>query len=306
MESVLKLQKKPVRLSPLVSILLAALIVVLLVAMAIPNLLRSRMASRDASRYASIQSANVKVAAETMAAPTVDLRRVVQTGSMRMSVADAAESAREIAAIARRRGGWVERSQLYGGDAQTAHAEITLRIPADMFDVTRAEIRNLGKKVDHEETGTADVTAQSVDLTAALRNYRAEEAQYLAIMARAHTVKDTLEVAQRLSEVRGRIERTQAQMNVLSRQVEMASLTVGLRAETGPTPSWSPLVSFRVAWRDALAGFADYIDAMFVVLLKIPLVLAWGFTLCGLAAVAWHLVRWIWKHWFVRAAPAAA
>lgn len=301
MEEILKYESKLVPRKTAVAVLLGLLMVVLLVAIATPNLLRSRIASNDAGRYAAMQTAAQQ--AESIAGAVVDLRRVVQTGTMRLTVGDPAQAVGEVAAIARRRAGFVEHSQLYRGDGQSSSAEITLRVPADMFDNVRAEIRELGKKVEHEDTRTSDVTAQSVDLTAALRNYRAEEAQYLGIMARSGTVKDTLEVAQRLSDVHGRIERTQGQLNVLSRQVEMASLTVALRAETAAAPSWSPLASWRSAWRDALAGFADYIDAMLVVLLRIPLVLAWGLTVCALAAAAWHILRWVWKHWFVTPVP---
>ncbi len=305
MEGILKLKKQPMRISPWVMVLAGLMLALMVVAIAAPNLLRSRMAADQASRLAADRAAQLaevqgKGEIET---PTVDLRRVVESGTTRMTVGDPAEAAEAVAAIARRRGGYVEHSQLYRGDSYTSHAEMTLRVPADMFDNVRAEIRQLGKKVEQEDTRMADVTAQSVDLAAALRNYRAEEAQYLGIMGRARTVKDTLEVAQRLSEVRGRIERTQAQVNALSRQVEMASLAVSLRAEGAPLPSWSPLVSFRGAWRDALAGFADYVDAMFIVLLRVPLVLAWGFTVLALAAMAWHILRWIWRHWFLRAVP---
>jgi hypothetical protein len=296
----LKYESKPVRGKTAIAVLLGLLVVLMLIAITTPNLLRSRIASNDVARYAAMRTESGPMAESSIAGATVDLRRVVQTGTMRLMVGDPAQIVDEVAAIGRRRGGFVEHSQLYRGDGQSSSAEITLRIPADMFDNVRAEIRQLGKKVDHEDTRASDVTAQSVDLTAALRNYRSEEAQYLGIMARSGTVKDTLEVAQRLSDVRGRIERTQGQLNVLSRQVEMASLAVALRAETAPAPSWSPLASWRGAWRDALAGFADYIDAMLIVLLRIPLVLAWGLTVCALAAAGWHILRWVWKHWFVQ------
>jgi hypothetical protein len=295
-EGILKIDKQPARISPRVAMLAGGMIVLLLVAISIPNLLRSRVAADQAAHYGATRPA---MEAESSAGGGVDARRVVQTGTMRLTVVDPPQTAVEVAAIAGRRGGFVEHSQVFRGNGQSSSAQITLRIPADMFDHARADIRQLAKEVEHEETGMADVTAQSVDLGAALRNYRAEEAQYLAIMQRAASVKDTLEVAQRLSDVRGRIERTQARINALSRQVEMAALTVSVQAESAPAPPWSPLLSFRNAWRDVLAGFADYVDAMAVVLLKIPLALAWALTVCALAAMAWHILRWIWKRWFV-------
>ena len=54
----------------------------------------------------------------------------------------------------------------------------------------------------------------------------AEEAQYLAILKNAHTVKDTVEVTDKLSEVRGEIEQLTGELKYLSQQIEMSVVTV--------------------------------------------------------------------------------
>jgi hypothetical protein len=276
-------------------------IILLIGAISVPNLLRSRMAADQAAQYGRTQLAMEKAADGSAGPALADIRRVIRTGAMQLTVADPAAALEQIAATSRAAGGFVESSELFRSANEIAGGQITLRVPAAAFDDTRAAIRRLGKRVERETVNSSDVTAQYVDTEATLRNYRAEEAQYLGIMRGARNVKDTLEVAQRLSELRGRIERAQAQLNLLSRQVEMASLAVSLRAEVGPAGSvaWSPLHQLRRAWNESLQGFADYLDAMLVVLFRIPLVLAWAFTVCALAAVAWRLLRWVWRHWFV-------
>lgn len=285
---------------------LALAIVLVIIATALPNLLRSRSAADQAARarYAAQAGADE----QQPAAPAIEPRRVIETASMQMVAAEPAKAAEQIAALAERAGGFVESSQVFHGENQTSRAEVTVRLPAASFEQARAEIRKLAKRVEHENSRSSDVTAQAVDLQATLRNYRAEEAQYLAILHRSASIKDTLEVAQRLGEVRGRIERMQAQLNLLSRQVEMASIAVSLRSEAaavGPV-AWSPMASLRSAWHDAAQGFADYAEAMLVVLFRIPLVLAWGLSVCGLAALGWRVLRWIWKHWFAPVMPQAA
>jgi hypothetical protein len=47
-----------------------------------------------------------------------------------------------------------------------------------------------------------DVTRQYVDEQAHLRNLRAQEAQYLTILKQAKTVKDTLDISEKLNAVR--------------------------------------------------------------------------------------------------------
>jgi hypothetical protein len=67
-----------------------------------------------------------------------------------------------------------------------------------------------------------------VNHEASLRNSRAEEAQYLAILKRATAVKDVLEVSSKLEEVRGRIEVGEADLRLLHHQVEMSLLTTNI------------------------------------------------------------------------------
>ena len=68
------------------------------------------------------------------------------------------------------------------------------------------------------------MTKQYIDQGARLRNLQAEERQYLAILKRAATVKDTLEVSGKLDEVRSAIEQQQAEFDALSRQTETVAI----------------------------------------------------------------------------------
>ncbi|MGI9103388.1 MAG: DUF4349 domain-containing protein [Terriglobales bacterium] len=293
----------------------AIIVVLMLIAIAVPNLLRSRVASDQAARAGASRYQeqwmntsglnNSGPERGTQVVALVEPRRVVEAATMQIVASKPAEAAEQIAATARRAGGFVENLRILQQQNQTASAELTLRVPTPTFEEVKAEVRRLGIRVEHEDLHATDVTAQAVDLAATLRNYRAEEAQYLDIMRRAATVKDTLQVAERLGQVRLQIERTQAQANLLSRQTEMASLALSLRPDVAPVAPvvWSPMVSVRNAWRDSRQGFADFVDAMLVVVFYAPLVLAWALSLCGLAAVSWRIVRWVWKHWFAAVAP---
>jgi len=109
-------------------------------------------------------------------------------------------------------------------------ASITIRVPAARFDEVRTAIRKLGLRVDEEKLESQDVTKQYVDQSARLRNLRAQETQYLGILRQAKTVKDTIEVSEKLDEVRGQIETQQAELDTLSKQVETVALTVSLHS----------------------------------------------------------------------------
>jgi hypothetical protein len=103
------------------------------------------------------------------------------------------------------------------GAQDATNASLTIRVPAARFAEVGAEIRKLELRVESEQLEAEDVTKQYVDQHAHLRNLRAQEAQYLTIMKQAKTVKDTLDVSEKLNGVRGEIEQQQAEFEALSK-----------------------------------------------------------------------------------------
>ena len=103
-------------------------------------------------------------------------------------------------------------------------------MPTDKFEEVRAQIRKLSLRVENERIDAQDVTKQYVEQEARLRNLRAQEQQYLGILRKAATVKDTLEVSDKLNEVRGAIEEKQGEFEALSKQAETVAINITLRA----------------------------------------------------------------------------
>jgi len=174
-------------------------------------------------------------------------------------------------------------------------------VPAARFEEARAEIRKLGLRVESEKIDAQDVSRQYVDQDANLRNLRAEESGYLAILKQAHTVKDMLAVSERLSEVRGQIERQQAEFNALSRQIETVALTISLRTEAEAQVfglNWRPGYQLKLALRDGLESLATYATAMTTILFYLPATLLWVGTIVIGTITGWRMVRWVGRRWF--------
>ena len=191
-------------------------------------------------------------------------RKLVRTAELDLVVQHPADSAEQIRALAERLDGYLETSQV-SGDPDAPSASLTIRVPASRFVEARAEIRKLGLRVVDEKVEAQDVTRQYVDEEARLRNLRAQEAQYLGILKHASTVSDTLEVSEKLNEVRGQIEQQQAAFDALAKQTETVAITVSLRADADAQVfglHWRPLYQLKMAAREGLEGFGDYLAAM--------------------------------------------
>jgi len=241
-------------------------------------------------------------------APDTSDHKMVRTDSLDLVVQRPADTAEKISQLATRLGGFLVTSEV-SGDPDVPSASLTIRVPAARFEEARTEIRNFSLRVESERVEAQDVTRQYVDQEAHLRNLRAEETQYLAILKHAATVSDTLEVSEKLSEVRGNIEQQQAEFDALSKQVETVAITVSLRAEADARVlglNWRPLYRLKTAARNGLDSVGDYIGNMTALAFNLPAILLWLATILVGAAIGWRILRWAGRVLFAKSRTAAA
>jgi hypothetical protein len=235
-------------------------------------------------------------------------RKLVRTATLGLIVKTPAEAAEKIIQIAQTAGGFLVTSNVNGG-ADATSASLSLRVPTVKFDEVRAQIRKLGLRVENESLEAQDVTTQYVDQEARLRNLRAQEQQYLAILRQAATVKDTLEVSDKLNEVRGAIEEKQAEFETLSKQVQTVAINVTLRAEADAQVfglHWRPLYQLKIAAREGLDGLGEYVASMTAFVFYLPTMLLWLFTILAGAAIGWRILKWAVRTLFLSPKTALA
>ncbi|MDP3947564.1 MAG: DUF4349 domain-containing protein [bacterium] len=223
-------------------------------------------------------------------------RKLVKNGALSILVKAAEEAAREIQSIATRLGGFPADVRVFETAPGTKAGTLTIRVPAERFDEAMAEVKKVAVEVESESVSAKDVTEQYVDLEAQLRNLRAEEAQYLELMKRALIMNDILSVSAKLSDARGRIERIQGQLQYLSRQVDMSTITVNLIAEADVKVfgiRWHPLFVAKQAFREMLSGLTNYINTAVWFVLYLPVLLLWLASFAVLAVIGWRLFRWL-------------
>lgn len=228
-------------------------------------------------------------------------RRLVRTESLSLIVKAPAETAEKIIQIAQGAGGFLVTSNVNGGVNATS-ATLSIRVPTEKFDELRPQIRKLSLRVDSESIDAQDVTTQFVDQGARLHNLRAQEQQYLGILSKAATVKDTLEVSDKLNEVRGTIEERQAEFEALSKQVETVAINITLRAEADAQVlglNWRPLYQLKIAAREGLDGFGEYAASMTTFVFYLPTILLWLFTILAGAALGWRILKWVARRLFI-------
>jgi hypothetical protein len=223
-------------------------------------------------------------------------RKIIRNGSLELLVNDVGQSIAKVGFVVTQAGGYVEKSTQTNSGGHSAN--MTVRVPAARLDQVMAEVKGLATTVDRESVEARDFTREYIDLDARLRNAQAEEAQYLLILKRATTIKDTLDVTEKLSDVRGRIEQMQGEMKLLTSQIDMSSLEISLRAESEAAVAgihWRPLRQTKVAVREMLSGLTDWADSVIAFLINLPLIAVWLISIVVLVIVAVRIVQFLWR-----------
>ena len=217
--------------------------------------------------------------------PSLTDKKIIKNGSLTLVVdaADVAVSA--VTKLAQEKEGFVESLHLTDKENGGKQAFMTLRIPVARFSETMEALKALANLVEDEQVSGQDVTEQFIDLEARLGNLKATEAQFLETLKRAFTIKDILEVQDRLSQVRGDIESLEGQLKYLANQTDLATIHVTLSEEPTVTLSlrdFRPITILKTSVNALLQGLIVVFNLLVqFIIVWIPLILV-GVILLGI------------------------
>jgi len=223
-------------------------------------------------------------------------RKVIKNGYLDILVATAEDTVASIKVLAEQAKGFVSSSEIYETSPGVKSGSITIRVPADKFDILMLAIKELAVKVEKENINSSDVTEQSINLNSRLKNFESEEAQYLAILKKAEKVEEILNVTRQLNEVRSQIDSLESQLKYLNSQVEMSTITVNLTAEKDISIlglRWTPLATIKQAVRSLLDGLVNYANMIIAIVIFLPVVALWIVTILIVIWLIWRIARLI-------------
>lgn len=178
---------------------------------------------------------------------------LIRTASMSVKVTSAKQALEKAIALSKTMGGFYESSQHSAGENQNPVAQVTLRVPVNMFDTTLTSLREFGEVID-EHSDSQDVTVQIADVGARLKVLRAEEESYVTMLRAGRKIGEILEIKDRLSTVRQEIESLTAQLKTLKNQSSYSTIACSfserprVKAEE-PPKDWSD-----DTWANAVNG----------------------------------------------------
>ena len=209
-------------------------------------------------------------------------RHVVRTAEIVLEVDDPAAAAEGVVAAAEGAGGFVAETDLRRERDDAVSGSMTLRVPADALDATMHALDALAEAVPVRRIEETDVTAETIDLEARRRNLVAYEDELRELLGEVRTggggAEELLRIFERIREVRGELDRIEAQLEVLADRVAMSTIAVRLQPGNGGLlvgTGWHPGERIQEAVATTLRALAVIADgAIWVLLTALPVAAA--------------------------------
>jgi hypothetical protein len=186
------------------------------------------------------------------------------------------------------------------GEPQSLNAE--LHFPAAQCDAALAALKALGR-VEQEQQGGEEVTAQVVDLDARLKNARETETRLQDILkTRTGKVSDVLEVENQIAETRQNIEQMEGEQKALHNRITFSAITLDLHEEyQASLETTEPSAGRRI--RNAIVdGFRAAAEGS---LALVVFLLSAGPSLLLATIILFWPARWAWRRLRTEASAAA-
>lgn len=211
-------------------------------------------------------------------------QKIIKTGSLSLHMESVRDGAEAIQLSVEEIGGQVTNSNITRY-SNSYYATLTVQVPSEQFDAAMELLKGMALYVSSEYTNADNVTEAYMDLEARLSNLQEEEAQYLAILDKAVTVEEILQVTDYLSNVRYEIESIEGQLKYYDSNVDYSTISLTLTEDESVEAvqeSWRPGSTFNEAVSDWMIFLQDFVD--FGIYLVI---FGWPVLLIALAVFIW-------------------
>jgi hypothetical protein len=181
------------------------------------------------------------------------LRAIIYTGSMVVTVTDVVTSAEDAGAVAVAVGGNVAADHRTL-DGDHSEAELVLRVPSDAFSSTLDRLAHLGTEQSRAVT-TQDVTEDLIDLDARLATQRASVERVRALLAKATTVGEVVSIESELTKREADLDSLEQRRAKLSGLVALSTITLTLRGSAAPAAAQESHSGFVYGLRSGWSAF---------------------------------------------------
>lgn len=152
-------------------------------------------------------------------------RKVIKEGEISFETANAKDTRAIISKCISDLKGYISADNVYDYTDKIEH-HITMRVPAESFDLLLERISMHAKKLDSKNIRAIDVTAEYIDVESRIRTKKELETRYKELLKKAVKVDEILIIEKEMGGLRTEIESMEGQLKYLQDKVSYSTLSV--------------------------------------------------------------------------------
>lgn len=211
----------------------------------------------------------------TVVVDTTIERKLIKEANLNWETSNIDKTHQSILQLSKKYGGYIADDNQTKDD-YTINAYLTVKVPANYFDNYINDLQSDVKHFDTKNIKVLDVTEEYVDVAARIKTKQELEQRYLAILQKANSVEDILNVESQLNNVRTDIESAQARMKVLNHQIGYSTLIINFYETTS-----APVGFFGEIGKSFVEGWKN------ILYFIIGIIKLWPFVIVILGVVYW-------------------
>lgn len=150
-------------------------------------------------------------------------KKIIKDGRIGIQVDNLENSKSRIDTLVKNHGGYYDNESFNNSDWESSY-NLKIRIPSANFENFINKIETGEGEIKYKEIDARDVTDQFIDLETRLQNKKNYLKRYNELLAKAQTVKDILEIEEKIRVIEEEIESTTGRIKYLSDLVEYSTL----------------------------------------------------------------------------------
>lgn len=213
-------------------------------------------------------------------------KKIIKDGRIGIEVQELERTKTQIDSLVSKHGGYYANERLNNSDWEISY-NLKIRIPSDSFEKLIAEIETGGGEIKYKEIDARDVTDQFIDLETRLANKKNYLKKYNDLLKQAKSVKDILEIEEKIRGIEEEIESTTGRLKYLSDLVDFSTLDLEISKPKDYKYQPEKRDNFTKRLKHALSkGWFGFVDIL-VFVIKI-----WPFwIIVGLIVYSWKKYR---------------
>lgn len=212
-------------------------------------------------------------------------KRIIKDGRMGMEVVNLEAAKRQTDSLNKQYDAYYANERLQNNDREITYY-LTVRIPSEKFESFTEALEGSNGEITYKEIHARDVTEQFIDLETRLANKRNYLEKYNDLLKKAASVKEILEIEDKIRVIEEEIESTTGRLKYLSDQVAFSTLELEIRQPKDY--KYAPVKRDGFGKRLGLAlskGWYGFVDFVVVLFYLWPFWLLGAFTLFAILKI---------------------